>query len=153
MDTSQPCRSTVSTTSAVRTIAIVYLVEDKETHVVGDATVSITTAAHPDLQATAAASVAAVRGANESAGAVATATQHAGEHVIVSAATAVATAVRDADSTAFIPAALQGTDELFATDVTEMSASQILLRFLLPQVTSPPSKVSKKLHGTSTWPT
>ena len=117
VDTSQSCCSAVPVTSAIRTIATAYLVEAEDTHVVGDATVSITTAAHPDLHATATASVAAVRDANESAGAVATATQHAGEPVIVSAATAVATAVQKADSAAFIAAAIQGTDELFATDV------------------------------------
>ena len=62
-------------TSAIRTMATAYLVEAEDLHVVRDATVSITTAAHPNLQATAAASVAAVRNANESACAVATATQ------------------------------------------------------------------------------
>ena len=117
VDTSQSCCSAVPVTSAIRTIATAYLVEAEDTRVVHDATVSITTAAYPDLPATVAASVAAVRDANESPGAVATATQHAGEPVIVSAATAVATDVRKADSAAFITAAIQGTDELFATDV------------------------------------
>ena len=117
VDISQSCCSAVPVTIAIRTIATAYLVEAEDTYVVRDATVSITTAAHPDLHATVAASAAAVRDANEPAGAVATATQHAGEPVIVSAATAVATAVQNADSAAFIAAALQGTDELFATDV------------------------------------
>ena len=78
VDTSQSCCSAVPVTSAIRTIATAYLVEAEDTYVVGDATVSITTAAHPGLHATATASVAAVRDANESAGAVATATQHPG---------------------------------------------------------------------------
>ena len=117
VDTSQSCCSAVPVTSAIRTIATAYLVEAEDTHVVRDATVSITTAAHPDLHATAAASAAAVRDANEPAGAVATATQHAGEPMRVSAATVVATTVQNAYSAAFIAAALQVTDGLFATDV------------------------------------